>query len=90
MDALDPSLLPGVWAVSCLAATRRARWIFGWEPARAEERAHLRELGLVSNPFRRGPFSYRLPFIVRSTPAQVAGVDLLREDSFDVQPFMQD
>lgn len=56
-----------------------------WEPTNPEQRSTYRRLGFMSSPFRRGPFSARVPVIVRCNDP--AWYDI---ENFDLQPLMQD
>ena len=61
-----------------------------WKPLdEALNRAYARS-GFVSNPFKRGPMTYRQPLIVRSETGRVGGVDWYDIRNYDVQPLMQD
>ena len=54
-----------------------------------EVEASYRALGFVSNPFNRGPFSYRTPLIVLADPPK-QGPDPYELSNWDVQPIMRD
>ena len=55
----------------------------------SEVEAGYRRLGFVSNPFTRGPFSYRTPLIVLADPPK-QGPDPYDLANWDVQPIMRD
>lgn len=71
-------------------AETRAAFVFTWEPTRSRIAAAYRRAGLLQNPFGKGPFSYVVPFIVRSPHLTCHGLDLNQRASYDLQPLMQD
>jgi len=48
-----------------------------------------RQLGFFANPFSKGPFSYRTPFIVYGDK-KISGIDWYDSDNFDIQPIVRD
>jgi GNAT superfamily N-acetyltransferase len=74
--------------IQSLMHTTKADWIFTWQPLRAALRNELQGR-FRSNPFKSGPFSYRVPLIVRAH-RPVHGIDMLDIANYDVQPLMQD
>lgn len=71
-------------------STQRPSIIYTWRPGEARRAAALSKALFLRNPFRRGPFSYRVPFIVRSALEKLDGLALREARSFDLQPLVQD
>ena len=61
-----------------------------WRPMTPERDRAYRSWGFLSNPFGRGPMTYRQPLIARSNDGRLNGVDWHRGDSYELQPIMQD
>ncbi|MGC4057591.1 MAG: GNAT family N-acetyltransferase [Chitinophagaceae bacterium] len=67
----------------------QAQWLFTWEPTRKDLKTAYRKAGLLKNPFSKGPFSYKVPFIIYGTKFAGADTEDLRS-RFDLQPLIQD
>lgn len=92
LDAISPDAWGEVIeAVTAhLFQTRDVSVVFTWRPADERRAAAFSRAFFVRNPFRRGPFSYRVPFIVRSALSTLEGLPLRDAKSFDLQPLVQD
>ena len=75
---------------SHIFGTQPASIIYTWRAGEARRAAALSKAMFLRNPFRRGPFSYRVPFIVRSAIERLDGLTLREAGSFDLQPLVQD
>jgi hypothetical protein len=67
-----------------------SNYIYTWSPLNKSFLFKLRTNGFFINPFRKGLFSYRVPFIVKANPTFVDGLDWLNNKNYAVQPLMQD
>jgi hypothetical protein len=84
---------PGAARALIIAAAQqlRGRWFYTWGGTRPERSALLRSLGFISNPFSRGPFSHRVPLILRSSKNDRPLGGLWSDwKSIDWQPLYQD
>ena len=80
-----------VGAISAhIFATQRPSFVYTWKPGDKRRAAAFSRAMFLENPFRRGPFSYRVPFIVRSAVGSIEGLALNAAKSFDLQPLVQD
>lgn len=89
--------MDGPWKPSWLAALAaellaRAgrRYVYTWEPEDAGRKRAFRAAGFVHNPFRRGPFTGTLPFIVYAAPAAAESDRWFHAASYDLQPLVHD
>ena len=71
-------------------AREKSKFIYTWEPTNALRRKAYLGSGFIFNPWQRGPFSYRVPFITRSETGKVNGLDWGDIKNFDLQPLVQD
>ena len=67
-----------------------AKAIYTWKPLDRERAQVYYRSGMVRNPFRKGPFSFRFPFIVYSQSYKIHNTDWDDIGNFDLQPFIQD
>ena len=67
-----------------------SHYVYTWEPLNEMLRQAYASCGLVKNPLEHGPFSYRVPFIVRAQGESLRTVDWFDINAFDLQPLMQD
>ncbi len=49
-----------------LAARHRGSWLYAWEPTEPGLAGAFRSSRFIKNPFHRGPFSHRVPLILRA------------------------
>jgi len=70
--------------------TQSASVIHTWRAGDDRRASAFSRALFLRNPFRRGPFSYRVPFIVRSPLDRLDGLALRDARSFDLQPLIQD
>jgi hypothetical protein len=62
--------------------------LFTWEPNSLNDRKSFKAAGFKVNPFKKGPFSYRIPLIIKSTDSKFS--DSIKTDNFFLQPIIQD
>jgi len=67
-----------------------SRILYTWEPLTELLRHAYGRCEFIKNPFKRGPFSYRNPLIVRSNSEYVGSFDIFNIANYDLQPLMQD
>jgi hypothetical protein len=65
-------------------------FIYGWHPIERSQQSAFRATGFLRNSFSRGPFSYRVPFIIYSRTNEINGVHLSDIHRYDLQPIIQD
>jgi len=65
-------------------------FVYTWKPLNENIRHAFASCGFMTNPLKRGPFTYRVPLIVRAQGKAVNTVDWFAIDNFDLQPLMQD
>lgn len=70
-------------------AHRHIKWVYTWEPTRQTLKIAYEKAGLIRNRFSKGPFSYKIPFIIYGTRFQGKDPVMLR-GKFDLQPLIQD
>lgn len=63
--------------------------IYTWMPSRGDLLTAYPKLGFLKNPFSKGPFSYRIPFIVYGNKLAAYPTNELKK-LFDFQPLIQD
>ena len=61
--------------------------IYTWKPNKSKASKQFKSLGFITNPLTKGPFSYKIPFIVFTKNNRD---DLLHIDNYDLQPIIQD
>ncbi len=66
------------------------QFIYSWKPLNAKYSAAYRRAGFITNYFKKGPFSYKVPFIIYSKTNEINGVNLLDIHNYDLQPIIQD
>ena len=66
-----------------------ARYIYTWEPLNETLRAAYARCGFVKNPLERGPFSYRVPFVVLEQGQSASTANWFDPNNFDIQPLAQ-
>ncbi len=66
------------------------KYIYTWKPVEEKKLKGFRSLGFLSNPMSRGPFSYRVPFIVYSKTGLKNGLNVNDIHNYDLQPIIQD
>ena len=77
-------------AIDLLFNETRAQTVYTWTPPNKTLNSAYKKLGFLTNPFDKGPFSYRVPLIIRAEPGETDGVNWYDINDFDVQPLMQD
>src|ERR1051325_704305 len=76
--------------VSCLFEASGSRYVYTWKPLNEEMLKGYAACGFNVNPLQRGPFSYRVPFVVRQQGRNMGTADWFDANNFDLQPLMQD
>ncbi|HKP45823.1 MAG TPA: GNAT family N-acetyltransferase [Pyrinomonadaceae bacterium] len=76
--------------VDCLFEATCSRYVYTWKPLNPNMLHGYSACGFYVNPFQRGPFSYRVPFVVRHQGAKIGTADWFDPNNFDLQPLMQD
>jgi hypothetical protein len=66
------------------------KYIYTWSPLNINYKNALSSIGFIRNPFKRGPFSYKIPFIVYSKKYSMDNIDVLDIKNYDLQPIVQD
>ncbi len=67
-----------------------SKFVYTWQPLNQTIHSAYKRCGFINNPLERGPFSYRVPFIVREQGESKSSADWFKANNFDLQPFMQD
>ena len=81
---LGPSIMRELYRIS------KADFIFTWRPtSKIIEQAYTKS-GFIKNPFNKGPFSYRIPYIAYSNVKKIQGVEWFNMQNLDIQPILQD
>jgi hypothetical protein len=62
--------------------------LFSWEPNNMNIKKIFRKSGFIINPFKKGPFSYRIPFIIKSSDSDF--INNCKNDMIFIQPIIQD
>lgn len=73
-----------------LFAETGSQFVYTWQPLNQTIYSAYKSCGFIRNPLRRGPFSYRIPFIVREQGKSASSADWFDANNFDLQPLMQD
>jgi len=77
-------------AIALLFRETGSQYLYTWEPLNKKIHQAYSNCGFIKNPIDGGPFSYRVPFIVRAQGESLSGVDWFDIRNFDLQPLMQD
>ncbi len=64
--------------------------VYTWTPTNKKLKSLYKQAGYFANPYKKGPFSYRIPFIVYSNVKKIEDFSWFNPDHFDIQPLMQD
>jgi hypothetical protein len=76
--------------IALLFTQTGSQYLYTWEPLNEVLHQAYASCGLMKNPLEHGPFSYRVPFIVRAQGESLRTVDWFDIRNFDLQPLMQD
>lgn len=68
----------------------KASFIYTWQPVQKNTKRMMASLGFLVNPFNSGPFSYKVPFIIRTTKSEINAVNLSNIHNYELQPILQD
>lgn len=77
-------------AVDHIFQTTTCSVLYTWEPTACELKRALLAVGMLKNPFKRGPFSFRWPFIIKEIPENVDSGAWKNIANYDLQPAVQD
>jgi hypothetical protein len=77
-------------AIAHLFSETGSDFVYTWEPLNQNIRQAFASCGFMKNPLKRGPFTYRVPLIVRAQGNRVNTADWAAIGNFDLQPLMQD
>lgn len=67
-----------------------ASFIYTWKNTSPILQRTYSKSGFIKNPYKKGPFSYKVPFIVYSNKKEINGIDCFNIENFDIQPILQD
>ena len=70
--------------------TCSSNFIYTWKPVHEKQFANFKSLGFISNPLNKGPFSYKVPFIVYAKTNEINGVNLYDINNYYLDPIIQD
>lgn len=92
IDCVSPELWRDALNAVCthLFEEHAASFVYTWRPGDPKRSQAFSREFFFRNPFKKGPFSYRTPFIVRSDASTLVGKALADPASFDLQPLIQD
>jgi hypothetical protein len=90
IDVLKTELFKSCLNVVChyLFSEKKIRAIYTFQSGKNLKKAYYRS-GFLSNPFSKGPFSYRTPFIVYGDK-EISGLDWFNPNNFYIQPIVRD
>lgn len=66
------------------------KYIYTWKSSDEKDLKQFKSLGFICNPFKKGPFSYKVPFIIYVKEHIKNGLDLHDIKNYDLQPIIQD
>lgn len=69
---------------------KKSNFIYTWKPTSETLYSHYKNNLFLENKFNKGPFSYRVPFIVFTQQEKIHNLSILEGKNFDLQPFIQD
>lgn len=69
---------------------KNAQFIYAWEPITPILKEAYKKSGFLKNPFKKGLFSYKVPFITYSNAPEINNKNWFDINSFDIQAFVQD
>ncbi|MEO9967576.1 MAG: GNAT family N-acetyltransferase [Reichenbachiella sp.] len=72
-----------------LKIEKQANALYTFQPNQSSLDQAYKNNGFAVNPFKRGPFSYRTPFIVYGDK-QINGIDWFDASNFNIQPVFRD
>lgn len=69
---------------------RNNKFIYTWKPTSKILDSQYKRNLFFENKFSKGPFSYRVPFIIFTRQEHIYNISLLDSNNFNLQPFLQD
>jgi hypothetical protein len=90
IDILKTELFGSCLNVVChyLFSDKKVRAIYTFQSGKNLKKAYFRS-GFLTNPFSKGPFSYKTPFIVYGDK-EISGLNWFEPDNFYIQPIVRD
>lgn len=90
IDIIKTKLFRACLHIVChyLFTEKRVRAICTFQSGKNLKRQYYRS-GFLTNPFSKGPFSYRTPFIVYGD-SEISGLNWFDPDNFYIQPIIRD
>ena len=90
--AADPDQYKNILRAFCdlIFNHKTVNFIYTWKPVSPLMTRSMRRIGFITNPFKKGPFSYKVPFIIHTNKNEINNVNLSDIENYELQPIIQD